>query len=79
MSFSGSVGVTHEPVRRDPRDLWLEANLCNCGAVPGQLNGWSMLREHARKRLTKKAKKAFRGFPAATVAFYARITAGRAS
>ena len=29
-----------------------------------------MLREHARKRLTKKAKKGFRGFPVATVAFY---------
>ena len=29
-----------------------------------------MLREHARKRLTKKAKKGFRGFPVATVAVY---------
>ncbi len=29
-----------------------------------------MLREHARKRLTKKAKKGFRGFPVATIAFY---------
>ena len=29
-----------------------------------------MLREHGRKRLTKKAKKGFRGFPVATVAFY---------
>src|SRR4028119_1774569 len=29
-----------------------------------------MLREHARKRLTKKAKKGFRGFPVATVALY---------
>ena len=30
----------------------------------------SMFREQARKRLTKKAKKGFRGFPVATVAFY---------
>src|SRR5215204_4902861 len=29
-----------------------------------------MFREQARKRLTKKAKKGFRGFPVATVAFY---------
>ena len=29
-----------------------------------------MFREHARKRLAKKAKKGFRGFPVATVAFY---------
>jgi hypothetical protein len=29
-----------------------------------------MLREQARKRLTKKAKKGFRGYPVATVAFY---------
>src|SRR5215203_945940 len=29
-----------------------------------------MLREQARKRLTKRAKKGFRGFPVATVAFY---------
>src|ERR671933_902691 len=36
----------------------------------GQLNGWSMFREQARKRLAKKAKKGFRGFPMATVAFY---------
>src|SRR5215204_4709046 len=29
-----------------------------------------MFREQARKRLTKKAKKGFRGYPVATVAFY---------
>ena len=29
-----------------------------------------MLREQARKRLGKKAKKGFRGFPVATIAFY---------
>ena len=29
-----------------------------------------MLREQARKRLGKKAKRGFRGFPVATVAFY---------
>src|SRR4051794_11797966 len=29
-----------------------------------------MFREQARKRLAKKAKKGFRGFPVATVAFY---------
>ena len=29
-----------------------------------------MFREQARKRLTKKAKKGFRGFPVATVALY---------
>ena len=29
-----------------------------------------MLRDQARKRLTKRAKKGFRGFPVATVAFY---------
>ena len=29
-----------------------------------------MFREQARKRLTKRAKKGFRGFPVATVAFY---------
>ena len=29
-----------------------------------------MLREQARKRLSKKAKRGFRGFPVATVAFY---------
>src|SRR3954452_11529505 len=29
-----------------------------------------MFREQARKRLTKKAKKGFRGYPGATVAFY---------
>src|ERR687885_1682034 len=29
-----------------------------------------MFREQARKRLTKKAKRGFRGFPVATVAFY---------
>src|SRR4051812_9755988 len=42
-----------------------------------------MVREQARKRLTKKAKKGFRGFPVATVAFYgpdnrraSKLTAG---
>src|SRR3954462_12209050 len=29
-----------------------------------------MFREQARKRLTKRAKKGFRGYPVATVAFY---------
>ena len=29
-----------------------------------------MFREQARKRLAKRAKKGFRGFPVATVAFY---------
>jgi hypothetical protein len=29
-----------------------------------------MVREQARKRLAKRAKKGFRGFPVATVAFY---------
>ena len=29
-----------------------------------------MLREQARKRLGKKAKRGFRGFPVATIAFY---------
>jgi hypothetical protein len=32
--------------------------------------GKSIFREQARKRLIKKAKKGFRGFPVATVAFY---------
>ena len=32
--------------------------------------GGGMLREQARKRLGKKAKRGFRGFPVATVAFY---------
>src|SRR5215210_8101019 len=32
--------------------------------------GKRMFREQARKRLTKRAKKGFRGFPVATVAFY---------
>ena len=35
-----------------------------------------MLREQARKRLTKKAKKGFRGYPVATVALREAPLAG---
>jgi len=38
--------------------------------------GRSMSQERARKRLTKKAKKGFRGYPVATVAFYGPVSLG---